>query len=85
MITKEIYLEYARRNEVPMYLLWEYYQKLNTRPELNMSLEEFDEYFTQFLHNFAAYINLEPVRAYYDRFYGITTVYNKQGNLVKIY
>lgn len=83
MITREIYLQYARKNQVPMVLLYQYYQKFNTRPNLSLSLDEFEEYFTVFITNFA--VTLEHVRAYYDSFYGITTVYDKEGNFVTIF
>lgn len=83
MIAREVYLEFAKRNEVPMVLLYDYYQKFNTRPNLSMSLEEFENYFIQYLLNFA--VNLESQRAYFDSLYSVTTVYDKKGNFITIY
>lgn len=83
VITREEYLEFAKRNEVPMVLLFEYYNKFNQKANLNFSLESFDYAFTQFLVNFA--VNLEPVRAYYNKLYEVVTVYDKQGNFITIY
>lgn len=82
-MNREEYLQAARKNEIPMTLLLDYYNIFNRNSKLTFSLETFTDIFAQFLTKFA--ITLEGVRAYYDRLYGITTIYDKSGNFLGIY
>jgi len=79
-ITREQYLAFARKNEIPMQLLLDYYNKFNKRPELNFSLETFTALFAQFLN--ANSVTLQEVREYYNGVYSIISVYNKEGKFI---
>lgn len=82
-MTREEYMVHARKNELPYELLIDYYNKHNTKPNLNFSLESFTDIFRQFLSTFA--VNLDHIRSYYDREYNIVTVYDKNNNFVTIF
>jgi hypothetical protein len=82
-MTREQYLEYAKRNEIPMELLYEYYNKFNTKPDINFSLETFAQAFTQFLATFAP--TFETCRTYFDNLYGINKAYSKDNKLITIF
>lgn len=83
-MNRENYINYRKNNNLPIDLLWEYYNN-ETTPENRLihNIHSFNQAFQMYQHMFG--LDLSKMFSYYDKKFNVNILNNKKGEIIKIY